>query len=393
MKVAQVIVRFAPGTHGWGGAVKAATDLAKSLARKGLGISVFTVEAEGEPERAVQDNDLNVCSFPEGKSLMMKWWPFYSPALAKGLVAELPKYDILHIHEIWHHPHFAAYRAAKRAGKPYVVTIHGALEPWCLDYKAFKKRIYTALVQRRILNEAAAIHAITQDEVEHIKAFGVHSPIFMIPNGIDPEEFRELPPREELERRYPELNGKKVLLFLGRIHPIKGLDILIEAFGQIAKDRNDVRLVIAGPDSEGYQAQVEQMLETAEVRDRVIFTGMLSGREKLAALSRADICTIPSYSEVRSIVALEAMICGVPIVITRQCQFPEVAETKAGIVIEPNADQLAETLTKLIDSPQLCDEMGANGRRLVLERFTWDKIAEQMIGLYQSVLKNWRKRA
>lgn len=388
MKVAHIIVRFAPGMPGWGGAVKAATDWAKVLARKGVIISVFTVGAESEEQYVVQDHRLTVNFSPEGKGRIMKWWPFYTPALGKTLSTEAFEHDIVHIHEIWHYPCYAAYRAAKKARKPYIVTVHGELEPWCLNFKAFKKKIYAALILRRILNGAAAIHAITKDEVEHIRAFGVHSPLVMIPNGVNPVEFGGLPLQGELERLYPELEGKKVVLFLGRIHPIKGLDILARAFGQIARDREDVRLVIVGQDNEGYQIQVEQMLKTYRVREKVIFTGMLTGREKLAGLSRADICVIPSYSDIRTLVALEAMICGLPVVITRQCQFPEIAEAKAGIVIDPDPDQLAEALTKLLDNPELRKEMGANGRRLVTERFTWDKIAEQMIELYRNVLRN-----
>jgi len=244
------------------------------------------------------------------------------------------------------------------------------LEPWCLNYKALKKRIYAALIQRRILNKAAAIHTITQEEVEHIKAFGVDSPIFTIPNGIDLEEFSELPPREEIEKLYPELQDKKVVLFLGRIHPKKGLDLLARAFGKIARERKDVHLIIVGPDERGYRSEVERLLVSEGVVEKVTFTGMLTGREKLAALSRADICVIPSYSEVRSIVALEAIICRLPVIITRQCHFPEVAEARAGIVIDSDSAQLAEAMVKLLDNTKLREEMGNNGRRLVMKRFT-----------------------
>ncbi len=381
MKVLHVAASL---SHEWGGPIPVVKGLTEILARKGVEVVIFAPVKRGALDGIVRPKGTETRLFKQ--DLLSNIWTAHSFELARPLEREVKDFDLVHIHEIWHHPHFAAYRAARKGKKPYVITVHGALEPWCLNFKAFKKKIYAALIQRRILNGAAAIHAITQDEVEHIRAFGVHSPVVMIPNGIDPEEFRELPPRGELERLYPELEGKKVVLFLGRIHPQKGLDILARAFGQIARDREDVRLVIVGPDNEGYQIQVEQMLKTNGVRDKTIFTGLLSGQEKLAALSRADMCTISSYSEVRSIVALEAMICSVPIIITRQCQFPEVAEAKAGIVVEPDADQLVEALTKLIDNPQLRNEMGANGRKLVMERFTWDRVAEQMIQLYQDIL-------
>ncbi len=385
MRVAQIAVRLEPGLPGWGGAPKVAVALARALARKEVDISIFGLNARNETRCEAQGKRFAAYTLPEDRSQISRLWPFYSPALAKELAARVPEHDLVHIHEIWHYPCYIACKTAKKANRPYIVTVHGELEPWCVDHKAFKKRIYSALIQKRILNEASAIHAVTQEEAEHIRAFGVSAPIVVIPNGIEPTDFQGLPSPEEMDRLYPELVGKKVLLFLGRIHQKKGLDILARAFGQIARSRKDLHLLIVGPDNDNYRSQVERLLESEGILDRTTFTGMLTEREKLAALSRADICAIPSYSEVRTIVALEAMACGVPVVITRQCHFPEVAEARAGIVIEPNADQLADALNKLLDNPRLCKEMGENGRRLIMEKFTWDKVADQMIQLYEDV--------
>lgn len=387
MRVAQITVRLEPGQPGWGGAPKVAVALAKALARKDVKISIFGLSTKNEERCEAQFKRLTAYTLPEDKSQIIRLWPFYSTALAKALAARVPEHDLIHIHEIWHYPCYIAYKNARKANKPYIVTVHGELEPWCVDHKALKKRIYSALIQKRILNEAAAIHAVTQEEAKHIQAFGISAPIVVIPNGIEPMDFQDLPSPKVMESIYPELKGKKVLLFLGRIHQKKGLDILAKAFSQICRSRNDLHLLIVGPDNENYRNQVEGLLESENVIKRTTFTGMLTEKEKLAALSRADICTIPSYSEVRTIVALEAMACGLPVVITRQCHFPEVAESKAGIVIEPNPDQLADALNMLLDDPKLCKEMGENGRRMVMEKFTWDKMADQMIQLYEDVLR------
>lgn len=368
----------------WGGPTYVIKELTENLVRKGVVVSVFSPNGEKVGKEIIYPDGVQVKVLNGG--LFSRMWTGYSPNITKALTVEAPKYDIIHIHEIWHYPHFTAYRAARKIGKPFVVTVHGELDPWCLDYKSFKKRIYAALIQKRILNEAAAIHAITEEEAKNIRSFDVDAPIVVIPNGIEPTDFQALPLPEEMEKLYPELKGKIVLLFLGRIHQKKGLDILAKAFGQIARNRKDLHLLIVGPDNEGYRNQVERLLESGSVAEKTTFTGMLTEREKLAALSRADICAIPSYSEVRSIVALEAMACGLPVVITRQCYFPEVAEANAGIVIEPNADQLADALNKLLEDPKLCKEMGENGRKLIKGKFSWDKIADQMIQLYEDVL-------
>ncbi|WP_198470857.1 glycosyltransferase [Acetomicrobium sp. S15 = DSM 107314] len=382
MKVLHVAASL---SHNWGGPARSVRGLTKGLMQKGVEVAVFALDNPQKSEREVGFESVEARLFKQ--DWLSKIWTAHSSALDRALQGEVQRYDLLHIHEIWHHPHFAAYRAAKKFNKPYVVSVRGALDPWCLNYKGFKKRVYAAFIQQRMLNRAAAIHALVQNEVKDIRAFGVHSPVVVIPNGIDPEEFRELPEKEEIEKLYPELKGKNVVLFLGRIHPKKGLDILAKAFGVIAKERDDIRLIVAGPDNEGYQKQVEQILEVQEVRHKCIFTGMLTGEQKLAALSRADIFVLPSYSEGFSMAILEVLACGLPVVITHQCNFPEVAEANAGIVIDPDVDQLTAALYKLIENPELRGEMGSNGRRLVMEHFTWDRIAEQMMELYQSVLE------
>ena len=382
MKVLHVVASLSPT---WGGPVPVVKGLTEAMAREGLNVTVFAPVVQGSLHGVVQLEGVRVRLFKQ--NLLSGIWRAYSSELAEALHREIERFDVVHIHEIWHHPHFVAYRAARKAKKPFIITVHGALEPWCLNYKALKKKVYAALIQRRILNGAAAIHAITQEEVKHIRAFGVNRPIFTIPNGINPEEFSELPPGEEIEKLYPELQGKKVVLFLGRIHPKKGLDLLARAFGHVARECKDAHLLIVGPDERGYRSEVERLLTSEGVVEKVTFTGMLTGREKLAALSRADIFVLPSYSEGFSMAILEALACGLPVIITRQCHFPDVAEARAGIVIDPDSAQLARAIAKLMDDPKLREEMGNNGRRLVMDRFTWDRIVDRIIGLYQRVLE------
>jgi len=369
----------------WGGPTKVVTELTEKLAEKGIEITIFSPFKKGEELNIIKPKGVKLQLFPQD-FFIDKLWTSFSLDFARTIKQNVHKFDIIHIHEIWHYPNYIASRAAKRASKPYLITIHGTLEPWCLNYKAFKKKIYSLFIQRRILREASAIHAITNEEVKHIRTFGADNSIIMIPNGIDPKKFINLPPREELESFYPKIKGKRIILFLGRIHPIKGLDLLAKAFEKIAREWDNAYLMIVGPDSEGYKIKIEKMLESEGVLSRVIFTGMLNGYEKLAALSRADICVVPSYSEVRSIVALEAMIYKLPVIITHQCQFQEIAEYGAGIIIEPDPKQLVEALNKLLNNPKLCKRMGENGRKLVLEKFTWDKIADKMIKVYEEIL-------
>lgn len=382
MKILHVVISLAPE---WGGPVKVVHELTESLVEKGLEVTLFAPVQKGGEINIAQPKGVNLQLFEEG--FLSCCWSGYSPKLAKAVAQEVSKFDLVHIHELWSYPHLVASRAARKLGKPYVVTVHGELEPWAINCKALKKKIYSVLVQRRILQKAAVLHAITDEEIKHIRAYGVDNKILMIPNGINPQEFQALPAHRELEQLYPQLAGQQVVLFLGRLHPNKGLDILARAFGKVARGRDDLCLLVVGPDSESYQAEVVKILTAEDVLDKVIFTGMLTGREKLTALARADICVIPSYSEVRSIVALEAMACGLPVIITRQCHFPEVVEVGAGLVIEPEVGQLAVALEKMLSNPQLRQEMGSNGRRLVNEKFTLEKVTEQMIAMYEDILR------
>jgi glycosyltransferase involved in cell wall biosynthesis len=369
-----------------GGPTSVSMGLAKGLIRKGVKISIFTTNSQIPQGEFMRMEKAEIRFFKRGNFSSI--WPSYSPDLIRFLYQEASQFDIIHIHGVWSHSCFAAYNAARKTGRPYIITTHGTLDPWCFNYKALKKKIYTALILRRILNRATACQAITKEEVKHLRAIGVNSQIIVVPNGIDIKEFQNNLGKVILEEFYPQLKDKKVILFLGRIHPVKGLDLLAEAFARIVRKQINVILVIAGPDCEGYKNKIEAILKSKGALDKTIFTGLLTGKKKLVALNRADICVIPSYSEVRSIVALEAMICKVPIIITHQCHFPEVAEAKAGIIIEPEAKQLTQALLKLLDNPDLCREMGRNGSRLVKEHYSWDKIADKMIQLYENVLNS-----
>ncbi|GAG63410.1 unnamed protein product, partial [marine sediment metagenome] len=271
----------------WGGPTKVVAELTEKLVEKGVEITIFSPFKRDEELKIVKPEGVKLQLFPQ--NFIDKLWTSYSSGFAKAIEQNVHKFNIIHIHEIWHYPHYIAYKAAKKAGKPYVITIHGALNPWCLGYKSFKKKIYASLIQKRILKEANVIHAITDEEVKQIKSFVPSNNITTIPNGINSEEFINLPSRKELEKLYPKLIGKKVLIFLGRLHPVKGLDLLAKAFGMIARERDDVYLLIAGPDSDGYKAKVKQTFEKERTLDKVIFTGMLEGKNKLVALGGADI--------------------------------------------------------------------------------------------------------
>ena len=313
-------------------------------------------------------------------------WTAYSRDLARFLDDSITRFDLIHIHEIWHYAGYAAFRAAKKKRNiPCVVTIHGELSEWSLQHKAWKKLIYRNAILDGVLRNADALHAITLPEKNRIASLGYDTPVTVAPNGIDPTPYDNLPDPSEFLEKFPILKGKRVILFLGRLNPKKGLDILARSFPALKSRFPDTVLLIAGPDEEGTRRMMESILESQGNLDSAVFTGMLTGAEKLAAMSRADIFVLPSYSEGFSIAILEAMAARLPVVITDGCDFPEAAEHGAGIVVKANETEVAQALGELASDSELRFCMGERGRKLVTERYTWQVAASSIAHLYRSL--------
>ncbi|HIM16477.1 MAG TPA: glycosyltransferase, partial [Dehalococcoidia bacterium] len=159
-----------------------------------------------------------------------------------------------------------------------------------------------------------------------------------------------------------------------------------QAFGNLVRTRHDVRLVVAGPDEDNTLTEVKTILKSHGALEKAVFPGMLTGEQKLEALGAADIFALTSYSEGFSVALLEALSAGLPLVITDECNFPEVGDSRAGFVVRPNDSETASALMSLLDSADLRREMSENARRLVRSNYTWERIAEKMFTLYENVI-------
>ena len=381
MKVLQVVPSLAPE---WGGPVKVVNELTGAL--EALGVSSEIISAQGRrvgnPETVT--NDIPIHLFETGP--IARLWTAHTPGLKKTLARKIPDFDLVHIQELWHYPGYIASKIARSRNVPYIVTIHGELNEWNLQQKRLKKQIYMTAIQRGILQKSAALHAITQAESNRIRQLEIETPVAMIPNGIHTEEFENLPDRSQFVSRYPELENRLIVLFLGRIQQKKGLDILAQAFGNLVRTRHDVRLVVAGPDEDNTLTEIKTILKSQGALEKAVFPGMLTGEQKLEALSAADIFALTSYSEGFSVALLEALSAGLPLVITDECNFPEVGDSRAGFVVRPNDSETASALMSLLDSADLRREMSENARRLVRSNYTWERIAEKMFTLYENVI-------
>jgi len=289
----------------------------------------------------------------------------------------------VHVHGLWQQSSAVTGPLARNLGKPYVVSAHGMLESWALRNKRWKKSLYMALVERANLAGATCLHALTQAEAEDYRRLGLRNPIAVIPNGV--EIPAHVSSRKFLDQ-FPELQGKRLILFLGRIHFKKGLDILCQAWSRLSAKWPDAQLVIAGPDFEGTQAQIEQLAATLNISGRMTFTGMLAGELKWSALAASEVFVLPSYSEGLSVSVLEAMGSGLPVIVTENCNLPEVRRHGCGWVIKPDADELETALREVLrSSPAELGEMGLRGKQLVASRYSWEVVGRQMSSLYRWV--------
>ncbi len=289
--------------------------------------------------------------------------------------------DGVHIHGLWEQSTLIAARSARALRKPYIVSAHGMLEPWALGNSRLRKQVYAALFERGNLRGAACLHALTEAEAHNYRAFGSKgTPIAVIPNGVEVPE--ALSPDLFLEA-FPAARGKRLILFLGRLHPKKGLDLLTRAWGSLAASHPDACLVLAGPAEDSTSAELEQFAARPELAGRVLLTGMLERPLAWSALAAAECFTLPSFSEGLSVAVLEAMGAGLPVIVTRNCNLPEVEAHAAGRQIRADAGELQEALGECLrNSPEKNREMGRRGATLVAERYSWKVVAEQMAELY-----------
>lgn len=371
-----------------GGPPVAVRGLARALADRGIESEIVTTSGGRYREPAPSMPGLSVRTF--AASPLSSAWNGHSPSLARFVLTHIADFDIVHVHELWHHPGYVSTIAASRYGRPRVVSLRGGLDPVALGQKSARKRLYMKLVQGPMLRSAAAVHALTEAEAGQARALDVGVSPVVIPNGVDPglsDGFggADVP---AFVRRHPTLAGKRVILFLGRLTANKGLDLLVRSFAVVKRRIEDAALLIVGPNKGDTRPRVQRLLDEARLLDSTVFTGALAGRDKLAALACADVFVLPSRAEGFSNAVLEAMAAGIPVVVSEQCNFPEVAESQAGRVVRNDVFQIANAISDYLRDDSKRRTAGAKGRSLVEERYSWPKVAAAFADLYQSVARS-----
>ena len=359
--------------------------LCRALAARGHDVQVFTTSVDGPVDSAVPlatpvDLDgVKVWYFPS-RVLRRLYW---SPPMARALARRIGEFDIAHLHALFVWPVWAAARAARRAGVPYVVAPRGMLEKALIrKKKRLMKSVLMAAVGRRLLEGAAAIHVTSAREAAEAMAFGFAlAAVHEVPNGVDVDEPGA--PGAVSHAVAVILGGAPFVLFIGRISWKKGLDRLITAMTHAP----GVRLVVAGPDEEGYRQTLAAQVGVAGLGSRVGWAGPVHGADKAALLAHAQVLVLPSYSENFGNVVLEAMAAGCPVVVTPEVGIADIVrDSGAGLVLDGTPEVLGAGLLRLMGDAVLRRTMGERGRAAALN-YSWATVAERMERVYREIGK------
>ncbi len=373
----------------YGGPTKIVLELAQSVGNLGHDVDIVTTPANGPTNL-----DVPLYKWINEKNYRIQYFNYWdiadykiSLSLTKWLFQHVTDYDLVHTNAVFSYPVLPAHWACQFHKVPYIMTPHGMLEPWAMSYKAEKKRLYYNILEKPALKKAAAIQITGSPEAKSIKSYGIETPMIFVANGIHRHDCETLANPEVFYQEFPHTRNKTLIIFLARIDPKKGLDLLAKAFSQVYAQFPQSHVIIAGPDNTGFLPTVQNYFAEAGCLEAVTFTGMLTGAIKYAALAAARVYIAPSYSEGFSMSVLEGMAAGLPCVITTGCNFPEAGLAKAVYIVKVDAKEIAQQLIDCLKNPQLAKETGDRARQLIMEQYTWERIALNLQNAYKAIVK------
>jgi glycosyltransferase involved in cell wall biosynthesis len=369
-----------------GGPSVAVKGMARAVAASGADVEIATTDADGtgrlavETGRPVRDGEVTTWYFP--RSVPGSWK--FSWGLTQWLRDHVGRFDVVHVHALFSFATIPGCRLAARRGVPYVLRPLGTLAPLALARRAWKKRPYFALVERDHLARAAALHATSETEARSLASLGFGDRTWIIPLGVSASVARPRIARD----------GVRVL-FLGRLHPVKEIPLLLEAFAALAPAvRDRAELVVAGDGEPAYLARLAAAVQALGIGGRTRFVGHLEGEAKASALADADIFVLPSRHENFGVAAAEAAAAGLPLILSEDVGLaPAVSEAGAGVIVPRQREALAAAIGGLVMDAAARRRMGACAAALAAERFSWDRAGRELLAMYDAVTRERAKEA
>ncbi|RIK65228.1 MAG: hypothetical protein DCC65_12945 [Planctomycetota bacterium] len=378
MKILHVVQSLSPE---WGGIARVVPMLASGLCSAGDNCRIATLSGGryGSPPH-VSGVEVLTFAAPDSSRLGR------SSDFARRIGDLVRDADVVHLHGLWTGQNWATGKAARRAGRPYIMTPHSMMMPWAWKRSRWKKLPAGLLFEHANLRRAACLHALADGEAEHMRRLGFNDRITVIPNGLHVAEYDRLPAADGLEARYPQWKGHKLLVMIGRISPQKGIVPGMQACFDNFPVAKDWHLVVAGPDEFGIRRMLEAAITRKGMTERVTFTGMLAPEEVRALLGRASLLIQPSLSEGLSMSILEALAAGVPVLISDACNMPEVQSAGAGRVVAPLRAAVAKALREIVSAgEEALREMGRRARALAREKYDWAALLPKYREMYERV--------
>ena len=390
MNILHVVPSFAP-CFSHGGVVNASYQIAKKQVEKGHEVTVYTTDSCNK--RLKFENNYNV----DVDGIKVFYFKNISNTIKNKLTIDTPirfpnyikktieKFDIIHIHEHRHSLAIATHRYAKKNNIPYVLQAHGSVLPFF--QKEQLKEIFDKLWGFDILHDASKVFALSDVEKEQYLKMGIKKEnIEIVPLGINLDEYKNLPGKGKFKSKQNIAENNKLILFLGRIHEIKGLDLLIKSFSTVSNE--NVKLAIVGGDY-GFKDELEKLILKNNLNDKVLFPGVLTGQDKIEALVDCDIFVMPSRYESFTTSGLEAMACFKPLILTKNNHIQSWVKNNVGLVCEFDEKDLSECIKTLLNNQDLCNDFGNAGRKLIENKYDWNKVEKQIETIYDKCIREY----
>jgi glycosyltransferase involved in cell wall biosynthesis len=381
LRILQVIPFFSPQM---GGSAEVAYQISKHLSQRGHAVTVVTSDYARKNSR-YEAEGVQVVEIPN-------WLAGFGFYLNPGLIAwarqNLRAFDVIHLHTVRTFQNAVVAYYAHKYHIPYLLSAHGTL-PVIIE-RQLPKRLFDLAAGNNILKHAAGFHAVSEVEVEQYRAHKLPADkIHRIYNGLDLGAFEHLPEPGLFRRTLNIPTGSKLILHLGRIHKLKGIDEIIHAFHRLLQQQPDTYLVIAGPD-EGEQRILENLVKSLQLDGKVIFIGGVYGKEKLGLLQEADLVVAGGAYEIFGLVPFEALLCGTPVVVGTHLGSGRLIEkARIGWLYESrNVADLARKMAEALADPETCAQMVPRGQAFIQQNLDWEQCTVQVIQMYQKILSS-----